>query len=164
MAIDVAKFRETMGLLPGAVTLITTGSGATRRGITATAVCSVSDAPPSLLVCVNNKTGTAKEIAHLGQFSVQFLAHEQTDIALAFAGATGKSGAEKFDTGQWTDCPLGLPRLQGALASVSCQIIASTNASTHTIFVGEMVDVDLSHGNALLYAGTQFFRLGENVQ
>ena len=96
MPIDVATFRKTMGLFPGAVTLITTGEGDLRRGITATAVCSVSDDPPSLLVCVNRSTGTCKEIARSGRFSVQLLGQDHADVAMTFAGADGKTGADKY--------------------------------------------------------------------
>jgi flavin reductase (DIM6/NTAB) family NADH-FMN oxidoreductase RutF len=68
MGIDHATFRAAMARFPGAVTIITARQGTERRGITATAVCSVSAEPPSLLVCVNRKTGTCaaiREIRHL---------------------------------------------------------------------------------------------------
>jgi flavin reductase len=42
-----------MAALGGTVTIITTDGPAGRHGMTATAVCSLSDAPPSLLVCLN---------------------------------------------------------------------------------------------------------------
>ena len=57
--IDTASFRAAMARFPGAVTLVTARTpGGERRGITATAVCSVTADPPSLLVCLNARTGT----------------------------------------------------------------------------------------------------------
>ncbi|MGO4853058.1 flavin reductase family protein [Phaeovulum sp. W22_SRMD_FR3] len=159
MGIDIPTFRNAMGLFPGAVTLITTGSGDLRRGITATAVCSVSDSPPSLLVCVNRKTGTCAEILRSGRFSVQLLDQTQTEVALQFAGATGKSGAEKFALGGWDSCPFGLPRLRGALASLSCAVLATTETGSHCIFVGGIDDAALAPGDALVYARSKFHRL-----
>ena len=161
MSIDVATFRKTMGLFPGAVTLITTGEGDLRRGITATAVCSVSDDPPSLLVCVNRSTGTCKEIARSGRFSVQLLGQDHADVAMTFAGADGKTGADKFATGNWSRCPVGQPRLGDALASVSCTVIATTDAGSHSIFVGSIEDVAFDQGEALIYAQSKFHRLTE---
>ncbi len=159
MTIDTATFRTTMGLFPGAVTLITTGTGEMRRGITATAVCSVSDAPPSLLVCVNNRTGTCSEITRSGRFSVHLLAQHQSDVAMTFAGANGHSGIAKFDIGDWQECPRGLPRLPGALASLSCDVLTETDSGTHRIFIGRIEDVAQTAGDPLIYARAQFHRL-----
>ncbi|WP_425053873.1 flavin reductase family protein [Psychromarinibacter sp. S121] len=160
MSVDVPTFRQAMGLFPGAVTLITTGEGDLRRGITATAVCSVTDSPPSLLVCVNRKTGTCMEIARSGRFSVQLLGQDHADVAMAFAGAGGQSGGDKFASGDWGACPAGLPRLSGALASISCEVTAATDAGSHTVFIGRMTDVAFAeNGEALIYAGTRFHRI-----
>lgn len=159
MSVDLATFRQTMSLFPGAVTLITTGQGADRRGITATAVCSVTDSPPSLLVCVNRKTEICAEIARNGTFSVQLLGQDHADVAMVFAGARGLHGAEKFSTGDWTSCPHGLPRLTGALASLSCVLRTQTEADSHMVFIGGIREVALTAGDALIYAQSQFRRL-----
>jgi flavin reductase (DIM6/NTAB) family NADH-FMN oxidoreductase RutF len=42
-----------MAMLGGAVSVITTDGVAGRFGFTASAVCSVTDSPPTLLVCMN---------------------------------------------------------------------------------------------------------------
>ncbi|MCP6571004.1 flavin reductase, partial [Klebsiella pneumoniae] len=47
------RFRDPMASLSAAVTVVTTAGEAGRRGITATAVCSVTDTPPSLMVFIN---------------------------------------------------------------------------------------------------------------
>lgn len=157
--VDAATFRRAMGLFPGAVTLITTGKGDLRRGITATAVCSVTDTPPSLLVCVNRKTGTCQEIRRSGRFSVQLLGAEQADLALCFAGATGATGAGKFDSSDWTTCPAGLPRLGTALASLSCRVISLSENGSHMVFIGAIEEAALQEGEALIYARSKFGRL-----
>lgn len=156
MSIGTQLFRDTMALFPGAVTIITTGSGDLRRGITATAVCSVTDSPPSLLVCANTRTGTCAEIDRSGRFSVQLLAAHQTDVAMTFAGAGGASGDDKFASGSWTACPAGLPRLMGSLASISCRVTTRSEAGTHKVFIGAIEDVALGDGDALVYAQSAF--------
>ncbi|ATG46804.1 4-hydroxyphenylacetate 3-monooxygenase [Celeribacter ethanolicus] len=157
--LDVATFRQAMGLFPGAVTLITTGEGDLRRGITATAVCSVTDSPPSLLVCVNRKTGTCSEIQRSGWFSVQLLGADQADLALCFAGATGATGIGKFATPDWTTCPAGQPRLKAALASLSCRVTSASENGSHMVFIGAIEDAALRDGEALIYAQSSFRRL-----
>ena len=47
------RFRDAMSSLSAAVNVVTTEGEAGRCGITATAVCSVTDTPPSVMVCIN---------------------------------------------------------------------------------------------------------------
>lgn len=47
------RFRDAMASLAAAVNIVTTAGHAGRCGITATAVCSVTDTPPSVMVCIN---------------------------------------------------------------------------------------------------------------
>ncbi|KOR07023.1 flavin reductase, partial [Burkholderia cenocepacia] len=49
-------FRQAMAHLGAAVNVITTAGPHGRCGITASAVCSVTDAPPTLLVCLNRSS------------------------------------------------------------------------------------------------------------
>ena len=46
-------FRDGMARLAAAVHVVTTDGPGGRGGFTASAVCSVTDDPPTLLVCVN---------------------------------------------------------------------------------------------------------------
>jgi flavin reductase len=52
--IAATDFKNAMSLLTGAVNVVTTTGVSGRHGFTASAVCSVTDAPPTLLVCINN--------------------------------------------------------------------------------------------------------------
>lgn len=47
------EYRNAMARLGAAVNIVTTDGVAGRAGFAATAVCSVSDNPPTLLVCLN---------------------------------------------------------------------------------------------------------------
>ncbi|WP_458792757.1 flavin reductase family protein [Yoonia sp. MH D7] len=147
-----------MSLFPGAVTLVTVGQGDNRRGITATAVCSVTDTPPSLLVCVNRTTDTCTEITRLKSFSVQLLDHTSDDIALAFAGSEGLRGPQKFSVGTWEETDRGLPQLTTAVASVCCEVNFYNDVGSHRVFIGEIKDSTLNVGDALIYARAQFGR------
>ena len=157
MGITTDLFRQAMGLFPGAVTLITTGRGDDRRGITATAVCSVSDSPPSLLACVNRKTETCARISRTGRFSVQLLDDSSDHIALGFAGKL--QGADKFSIGDWCQTAQGQPRLLTALACLSCRVLTESDSGSHRIFVAEIEEAILAPGDALVYARSRFHRL-----
>ena len=53
MAVEKQAYREAMARLGAAVNVITSNGPAGRAGFTASAVCSVTDSPPTLLVCAN---------------------------------------------------------------------------------------------------------------
>jgi flavin reductase (DIM6/NTAB) family NADH-FMN oxidoreductase RutF len=53
MAINQQTFRDAMACVGAAVNIITTDGEAGQAGFTASAVCSVTDSPPTLLVCLN---------------------------------------------------------------------------------------------------------------
>nr|WP_321511334.1 flavin reductase family protein [uncultured Celeribacter sp.] len=164
MSISTDEFRQSMALFPGAVTLITVGQGAARRGITATAVCSVTDRPPSLLACVNRDTATCEEIMRLDRFSVQLLGASDQDLALRFAGAGGVRGAEKFLAGNWSATQTGVPRLQTALASLACRVTSHSTQGSHQVFIGQIEEAFLAEAArdlaALVYARSQFRAVG----
>ena len=50
---DKQTFRDAMACVGAAVNIITTDGPAGLAGFTASAVCSVTDSPPTLLVCLN---------------------------------------------------------------------------------------------------------------
>lgn len=53
MTPDKQTFRDAMACVGAAVNIITTDGPAGMAGFTASAVCSVTDSPPTLLVCLN---------------------------------------------------------------------------------------------------------------
>ena len=156
MAISPDTFRDAMSRFPGVVTVITTRDGEERRGITATAVCSVTADPPSLLVCLNKSTGTCAAVEKLGHFNVNLLGREFEDLALRFAGAGGATGEEKFATGDWRADDKGLPYLADALVSMSCDVSERTEAGSHVVYIGQIRSVRFGQGEPLLYERSAF--------
>ena len=56
VAVAAPSFREAMSRLGAAVHVVTTAGPGGKTGFTATAVCSVSDAPPTISVCLNRRS------------------------------------------------------------------------------------------------------------
>ncbi|WP_246812333.1 flavin reductase family protein [Microvirga sp.] len=67
--------------LAGGVTIIATEHEGRRTGLAATAVCSVSADPPTVLICINAGASAHEPIRESGRFSVNLLARGQDDIA-----------------------------------------------------------------------------------
>src|SRR5205809_6845955 len=93
---EAALFREGMSRLGAAVHVITTAGPGGKAGATATAVCSVSDAPPVLLMCLNRRSQTNPVVVEDGVFCVNRWGDGGAQIAHIFAGLTGVAGGDRF--------------------------------------------------------------------
>lgn len=133
-------FRDLMRHLAGAVTLISTGTEGHRTGLVATAVCSLTDSPPTLLICVNENASAHDLIAANGSFCVNLLSPAHTELVGVFTGQTGLAGEDRFDDALWQTMQTGAPVLRDALASFDCEVVDTKKVSTHTIYIGEVKD------------------------
>jgi flavin reductase (DIM6/NTAB) family NADH-FMN oxidoreductase RutF len=158
MTIDPVAFKRGMRHLAASVTLITTRHRDLRGGLTATAVCSVSAEPPQLLVCVNKSASAHDPIGEAGFFCVNILSPGHRKIAERFAGMDGVEGDDRFrDMGDWTTLTTGAPVLRGCPVSFDCRLVTRLSAGTHTIYIGEIVDLCLdATATPLLYADGTF--------
>lgn len=132
-------FRRAMRHVPGAVAIVAAGDGEGRRGFTATAWCSLSVEPPTLLVCASRSGSAHDTIAALGRFSVNQLALGQRDVAATFSGSGGIAGADRFAAASWSALATGAPVLDGAVANYDCELVGHHSYATHTIFMGRVV-------------------------
>ena len=157
MTADPALFKKGMRYLAGGVTLITTCCEGLRGGLTATAVCSVSAAPPQLLVCVNKTASAHDPIGKSGVFAVNVLSTKHIALALRFSGQDGVDGDARFeDKGNWRTLTTGSPVLGDALVTFDCELVNRVDVGTHTIYIGHIVDVAVSEGSPLIYADGLF--------
>jgi len=129
-----AVFREGMRKVASSVAVVTASFEGTRRGLTATAICSVSAEPPMLAVCIN-KSSSAHEVISLASFfAVNILDASQMPIADAFGGRA--SPEQRFATGEWRQGETGAPVLRGAVVTFECELTTIVDAASHTMFMG----------------------------
>jgi len=150
--VEPVQFREAMSRLGAAVHVITTAGPGGKTGATATAVCSVSDAPPTLLMCLNRRSQTNPVVVENGVFCVNTLGHDGAAIADLFAGRTGVQGTDRFQIGDWTVLSTGSPVLASAVIAFDCRIIEVRAVASHNVFFGAVETVRLGpSGPALVY-------------
>jgi flavin reductase len=150
--VEPAAFREAMSKLGAAVHVITTAGPGGKTGATAPAVCSVSDAPPTLLMCLNRRSQTNPVVVENGVFCVNTLGHEGAEIADIFAGRTGVQGTDRFATGEWTVLTTGSPVLTSAVIAFDCRIIEVRSVASHNVFFGAVETLRVGPGGpALVY-------------
>ena len=151
-----------MSKLAGAVSIVATDGKAGRGGITATAVCSVTDAPPTLLVCVNLDSEANRLIKENDCFSVNLLSQEQEGLSNRFAGFVPNiSMADRLLEGDWKTMKTAAPLLSDTLASFDCRISETKEMGSHTVFFGEVLGVTMSSAEEpLMYFGRGYQKLG----
>jgi flavin reductase len=158
--VDPAAFRNAMSRLGAAVHVITTAGPGGKAGATATAVSSVSDAPPTLLMCLNRRSQTNPAVVENGVFCVNTLGDGGAEIADIFAGRTGVQGADRFAVGEWLVMATGSPVLASAVVAFDCRIVEVRSVASHNVFFGavEMVRLGPS-GPALVYHDRAYKRV-----
>jgi flavin reductase (DIM6/NTAB) family NADH-FMN oxidoreductase RutF len=132
--VDPDTFRETMGTFPTAVCVLTTqDETGTPRGLTCSAICSLSAEPPLVLVCVNQRNASLRAIRHSEGFVVNLLREDGDELSARFAS----SRADKHVGVDWaTSETSGLPFLGDvALAHIDCRLVGDIVAGTHTILI-----------------------------
>jgi flavin reductase (DIM6/NTAB) family NADH-FMN oxidoreductase RutF len=155
--VQAEEFKEGMRSLIAGVTIITTGVGEERRGLTATSVTSLTVEPPTLVACVNRSSSAYSVIHHCGFFAVNLLGVDQVELAKKFA--TPATAEERFAAGTWETLKTGAPILKGSVTSFDCEVHAEHVVSTHTIFIGRVVAIRVSQEvTPLAYSSAQWGR------
>ncbi|MDJ1652859.1 4-hydroxyphenylacetate 3-monooxygenase reductase subunit [Raoultella sp. Ech2A] len=151
------RFRDAMSSLSAAVNVITTEGDAGRCGITATAVCSVTDTPPSVMVCINANSAMNPVFQGNGRLCINVLNHEQEVMARHFAGMTGVTMEERFSLSCWQKGVLGQPVLKDSLASLEGDISQVQAIGSHLVYLVEIKNITLSQeGHGLIYFKRRF--------
>ncbi|KPL55001.1 hypothetical protein ABB55_24520 [Prosthecomicrobium hirschii] len=150
--IDPAAFRLAMRELAGGVSVVTTGRGALRTGLTATSVTSLSAEPPALLVCINRSSSVLRVLREHQAFAVNILKAGHEDVADRFAGRSGAYGAARYGDAEWTELTTGMPVLADALAAFDCRVEAILDWHSHAVVIGRIEALASTGGDgALVY-------------
>jgi flavin reductase len=149
--VEPAIFRESMSRITAAVHVVTSAGVAGKTGFTATAVCSVSDQPAMLLVCINRRSKSAPLLSQNGVFCVNTLGATGTRFADTFASRTGVHLNDRFAIGNWITLKTGSPVLASAVMAFDCRTIEIRAISSHNIILGAVEAVRFGDGVPLLY-------------
>jgi len=160
VTVEPQLFREAMSRLGTAVHVVTTAGPAGKTGFTATAVCSVSDTPPTVLVCLNRKSQGGPLLRENGVFCINTLGADAEAIADMFAGRTGAKMEERFQLGTWRQLLTGAPALASAVVALDCRIVDVKAVASHNVIFGAVQAVQLGAGGpALVYHDRAYKRV-----
>jgi flavin reductase ActVB len=139
--IPAAEFRAAMASLAAPVTVVTcydrTGSP---RGLTASAVSSLSLDPPLLLVCLDRGSRTHDVLTAADAFALHLLGPENEDLARKFAGPSD----QRFGNVRLASGPTSrhAPQLADSALRLTCARHDAIEVGDHTILVGRVAASD----------------------
>ncbi|MFW8591110.1 flavin reductase [Glaciecola sp. 2405UD65-10] len=152
-------FKQGMSALPGTVNIVTTGSEQNKAGFTATAVCSVSDNPPTLLVCLNRGASVYKAFENAKSLVINTLDAGQDNLSNIFGGKAVMP--ERFTQGTWGTLVTGAPVLEESAVSFDCNIVEMKSVATHDVIICEVVGIkQKEQAGALVYYQRAYHHLG----
>lgn len=150
MSVSKKRFRSVLGRLAGGVAVVTSlEPDGTPRGLTATALCSVSLDPPLVLASLDRGSRTHTAVEASGVYAINLLASDQERLAVRFA----RKEAAKFRDLEVETAATGAPLLAGTMGYLDCEVARVVPAGDHTLFVGgvEEAGVRGDSGRPLIY-------------
>ncbi|MGW0809513.1 flavin reductase family protein [Nonomuraea sp. NPDC002799] len=148
-------FRGFMGSYFTGVTVVTSmDEGGGLHGLTCNSLSSVTLDPPTLLVCLDVRSGTLGAVLGSGSFAVNLLGDSARSTAELFASPK----PDRFAQVTWRRTALtGLPWLvDDALAVAECRVARSVAVGDHTVVLGRVLNIENGSGDPLLYGRGRF--------
>jgi 4-nitrophenol 2-monooxygenase / 4-nitrocatechol 4-monooxygenase, reductase component len=147
MPVDDARFKLAMSHFPSGVTVVTTEHQGRAYGLTVASFASLSLHPPLVLVCLEKSVKSHDAVVGSKKFAVSILGADQAEISNRFASKSD----DKFSGIATGRGELGIPLIDGALCTIECRVCDQLPGGDHSIFVGEVVDVQVREGEPLIY-------------
>lgn len=134
------------------VYVVSTLDGERPTGCVANSIMQITSSPATVAVSMNHDNFTNSCIETSGKFSVSILSESSAPELIGHFGFQSGKNINKFDTVDY-DTIDGLPVLKDACGYITCKIIDKMETTTHTVFLGEVIEGDvLSKEPAMTYS------------
>ncbi len=158
--VETAAFKTVLRAVVGSVSIVASGHGPDRRGLTVTAAVSLCVDPPMVLACINRSAEAHDVILRTGAFSWNVLSADQVQLAERFAAMDGSKGTSRFSPADWGERVTGVPVLLQSVCSFDCRLQDTLEAATHTIMIGAVVAQSHNQDKVpLIYSSGKFGRM-----
>lgn len=161
MTVSIAEFRTAMGQFATGVTVVTTLDGDRPAGITVNALASVSLEPPLVVVALDRGRFIVPLLRATRRYAINILAEEQQALSDCFAGADLTPNRDAFCGAAWRPGRLGVPILEGSLATLECEVVQTVDVGDHALWVGQVESLEIlaPHGHPLFYHRKRYLRI-----
>ena len=137
--VSATEFKEALSKAITPVTILATDGPDGRAGVTCSAVCSVCDTPPTVLVCINRKSYANAVIKANGILTVNWLSADQSELSQLFAGVGGLPMPERFAKSQWGTLLSGAPYCKEAMMTLDCRVADAIEVGTHSLIFARVI-------------------------
>jgi flavin reductase (DIM6/NTAB) family NADH-FMN oxidoreductase RutF len=150
--VSAMEYREALSRVASSVSVVTTYGPHGIGGFTCSAVCSVTDEPPTIMVCVNRKSAVNAIIKANGVLCVNSLGAEQVELSQLFAGVGRVPMNERFAGPHWSVLATGSPYCTQSRVALDCRVADVREVGTHSVIFAEVQStVHASDGQPLIY-------------
>ena len=157
--VDPETMREAMRQWATGVTVVSSIYDGLQHGMTVSSFTSVSLDPPLVLVSMAKDARTHDLVQRSKIFGVTLLNQAQDEISDRFAGRTTED-QDRFAGLDTFTLHTGAPFLSGGLSFLDCAVTASQEVGDNTLFIGEVIAVQVAHeGDPLIYYNRSYRRL-----
>jgi len=137
------------------VAVVTVDAGDLKYALTVGSLVSISLEPALVGVSIGHASQSHTPMRDAGRFAASLLAGDQEALAQHFARSVPPIAL--WDGIELHESELPEPLLEGAVAWLECRVVAEHEAGDHTIFVGEVLSVELGRSApALVYVGGEY--------
>ena len=147
MALDDELVNKVTWKIPNALALVGSKAGDERNAMTTSWITQLATEPVLVGVGVDNEAVTRRLIADGGSFTVNLWDATDTKVFVKFSKPAVDEGAT-LNGRPVRAATTGAPVFEEALAWMDCVVRHTLDLGTHTLFVGEVVDVALRDGEA----------------
>lgn len=134
------------------VYVISSLDGSRPTGCIANSVMQITSSPATVALSMNHDNFTNSCISASGKFAVSILSEQSDPSLIGHFGFQSGRTVNKFDTIPY-ETKDGLPIVTDTCSYFTCRVIDKMETSTHTVFLGEVVEGDiLKTDPAMTYA------------
>lgn len=153
--VDARVFRRAWAQFPTGVSVVTTiQPDGQVHGMTANGITAVSLEPLLVLACVGHAANSHTLIKESGRFAISVLSEDQRLIGEYYARSVEKRTGDVSVS--FTFSESGAAFVDGGLAAMDCHVVDEHEAGDHTIFVGEVDEVQVRPGRPLVFHEGKF--------
>ena len=121
-------------------------------GCIANSIMQITSSPATVAVSMNHDNYTNSCIEASGKFAISILSEDSDPGLIGNFGFQSGKDINKFDTVSYETIG-NLPVITDACGYITCKVIDKMETSTHTVFLGEVVEGDiLKNEPAMTYA------------
>lgn len=124
------------------VYIISTLDGGRPTGCVANSVMQVTSSPATIAVSMNHDNYTNSCMKALGKFAISVLSDQSAPGLIGTFGFQSGKDVDKFEGVEAIEKE-GLSIVADACSYMVCKVIDTMETSTHTVFLGEVIDADV---------------------